>query len=667
MIGRTKKSRAPENRSRKTSNEGRKFDTAPELLGKSNTKSSKSRAPKSKPKKSSHRNSSKTKKSVGRDSDSYAPDSSEEETAARSKSDMELSESLNEAEEVKQAVEDAPTSDFEILLAAGVPWKNNSCWIDSSLQVLYAAVVGPDYNSFQTRLRGTDSETPIGQLYRHIQACEMIESTADRNLEFCMEMLGSLRDSFRKGLYQQKIHYGKNKKDAFQPLWVQKNSYSMNQINELQHWFKTSMKRNYNIEVNRAQSYFQFLSVELMFCFEGELGAHTSIRMDPQISYFKLLTVSQMEHFSGKMERLLQDDISLDETPRKYCWAHDVDGNAICHGSSKSATAFLSIPVIMICDLEEKLIMQQKKDLWDYPASLNLLSSQTQDWVYDLVGRVFYNGSHYITRFLGYFDGYGSETVFAYDGMQNNGHCVLLPSSTPATHLAGKESQLTGVPSGYRTVSVIYRLRGGYNSQKLFLQHQIMELDNRYHVHFGPDDLDKVPTGVVNHSQYELFPDDVIGGIWMPTVGTSQYKLTSLLAEVDEELLKMVEVEQGVKRKHLTPEFSDNESLSSPQKRLKESADEPAEGKKRRRSRDSDSSSDIDFDCRCGEKGYSHVDDYQVSQRALMCAQCRCWSHLACTKGIAHPDTQTFVCHKCALTRKGKMMNQPALCRSNRT
>ncbi len=90
----------------------------------------------------------KTKKSVGRDSDSYAPDSSEEETAVRSKSNMELSESLDEAEEVKQAVEDAPTSDFKTLLAAGVPWKNSSCWIDSSLQVLYAAVVGLDYISF---------------------------------------------------------------------------------------------------------------------------------------------------------------------------------------------------------------------------------------------------------------------------------------------------------------------------------------------------------------------------------------------------------------------------------------------------------------------------------------------------------------------------------------
>ena len=111
---------------------------------------------------------------------------------------MELSESLNE---VKQAVEDAPTSDFETLLAAGVPWKNNSCWIDSSLQVLYAAVAGPDYTSFQTRLRGTDSETPIRQLYRHIQAREMIESTADRNLQFCMEMLGDPQDSFHRGLY----------------------------------------------------------------------------------------------------------------------------------------------------------------------------------------------------------------------------------------------------------------------------------------------------------------------------------------------------------------------------------------------------------------------------------------------------------------------------------
>lgn len=76
-------------------------------------------------------------------------------------------------------------------------------WLDSSLQVLYAAVVVPEYStSLQTRLRRADSETPIGRLYRHIQTHHLIESTADRSLDFCIEMLGHLQDSFRQGLFE---------------------------------------------------------------------------------------------------------------------------------------------------------------------------------------------------------------------------------------------------------------------------------------------------------------------------------------------------------------------------------------------------------------------------------------------------------------------------------
>ena len=146
----------------------------------------------------------------------------------------------------------------------------------------------------------------------------------------------------------------------------------------------------------------------------------------------------------------------------------------------------------------------------------------------------------------------------------------------------------------------------------------------------------------------------------MPTVGTSQFKLTSSLSDIDQELLEAVEGEPGKKQKHSTPELSDNES---PRKRLKETASVPHPNKCKL---NEDLSLDIDFDCQCGETGYGHVDDQQIAQRALMCEQCRHWSHLACTKGITHPDVQSFICHKCAPTKKEKKSKEPIPRRSNR-
>lgn len=381
-----------------------------------------------------------------------------------------------------------------------------------------------------------------------------------------------------------------------------------------------------------------------------------------QILEFHISSFSDMKRFSGKMERLLQSDISLDETPRRSCWAHDVDGKAICHGKSMSTKLLLSVPIVLVCDLEDALI-KKGNGKWDYPLSLNLLCIETQEWVYDLVGRVFYNGSHFITRFAGYFDGYGSEVIFAYDGMQNGGQCIFLPSSTCATHFAGPDNQLVGITSGYQNVSVVYRLRGGYESQKAFLQHQISEINNRFAVDFGPDHLDEVPIGTIDNSRYHLFPDGVVGGIWMPTVGTLQLKMAS---GVEAELLELAEAEPRKKRKRSTPEFSDNESLSTSHKQTKTATNPPADSKKRKRTESDGFSSDIDIDCRCGEKGYGHLDDREVSQRALMCDHCRCWSHLACTRGISHPDIQIFLCHKCAPTQSDKVAKRPALCRSDR-
>ncbi len=62
-------------------------------------------------------------------------------------------------------------------------------------------------------------------------------------------------------------------------------------------------------------------------------------------------------------------------------------------------SVLLSAPVIKIYQLESDMV--GKATTWNYPKTLTLLSLDTESLVYDLVGRIFYNGFHYTCRFGG--------------------------------------------------------------------------------------------------------------------------------------------------------------------------------------------------------------------------------------------------------------------------
>ena len=119
--------------------------------------------------------------------------------------------------------------------------------------------------------------------------------------------------------------------------------------------------------------------------------------------------------------------------------------------------------------------------------------------VYDLMARVFYNGSHYTSRFAGYFDESGPNSVFAHDGAINNGHCVLLSSNGIASYLAGKDSQLIDIPKGYHTCAVFYCLWGGYVSD--YFSEASGQLDTHTTI---PNHLDQLPPVSLAPSKFEM-------------------------------------------------------------------------------------------------------------------------------------------------------------------
>ena len=152
IIGRTKVSRAPENQSRHPKNDGRKFDTEKELLGKPSKKrnpsNSKSKTKKPPPVKKKPRR--KGRKSAPKDSDSYEPDGDDEDdTPLKGSAAADTDGSVPDVEthtpmNTTQTNPDSRNGELPNTVSVytlGTKWDNNSCWLDTSLQALYASVV----------------------------------------------------------------------------------------------------------------------------------------------------------------------------------------------------------------------------------------------------------------------------------------------------------------------------------------------------------------------------------------------------------------------------------------------------------------------------------------------------------------------------------------------
>jgi hypothetical protein len=107
---------------------------------------------------------------------------------------------------------------------------------------------------------------------------------------------------------------------------------------------------------------------------------------------------------------------------------------------------------------------KSKDRKWDYPPTLALLKSSEGDLIYDIVGQIFFNGSHYCARFRGY-RANSEDEVYEYDGMKLDGYCQKIEGGSIGNHLCGPETLLLDRPAGFRTCMTVYRLRGGYQSQ----------------------------------------------------------------------------------------------------------------------------------------------------------------------------------------------------------
>jgi hypothetical protein len=88
------------------------------------------------------------------------------------------------------------------ILHPSYPWINNSCWLDTSLELLYQTVIR-DFQDFSVRFAEVHPETSLHTLYRLLELRKLADiegGEGDQSL-----VLSQQRDNFRKHLQSQKL------------------------------------------------------------------------------------------------------------------------------------------------------------------------------------------------------------------------------------------------------------------------------------------------------------------------------------------------------------------------------------------------------------------------------------------------------------------------------
>ncbi|KAJ3831325.1 hypothetical protein F5878DRAFT_520744, partial [Lentinula raphanica] len=472
LIGRSKPTRAASSRKSRQKSDGHPPDTKQELLSKSPTKKKLLR-------------SASSRKS-GQKSDGRPPDT-KQDLLSKSPTKEKLLQSKQK-----------PVSSGVVVGPASYRWIENSCWIDSALDILYRAISN-DYASFSTRFSSTtQTERPIRDLYNLVSLRREAENQAlilrDPSYDL-WDTLSHQRNSFREKLVKWRII---------------KNNHSHDNIFE---WFPKLMKAKLSEDTNNdnwTQTYFQSMFATIKYCSgEGQHGQHCQIRSNAEIRYYITLKDHICGQFKGDISAYFQMIANVNHVPEAFpsCW-RTRNGIPECKGSHTDVRFLLSFPVVLALE-EEELDGAGATEFWDFPKTLcPFKAGDLRRTTYDIVGRVFFSRSkrHYITRFISN----DKKTVWTYDDMNHHGCPYMEPNSSVESHLTGRYPTLN-LPSDFVGVFVIYHLRGGTAMQEKIFSSQLAAARRIHHIIVEPDTLRGTPpTMQISRSKFErLAPSDL--------------------------------------------------------------------------------------------------------------------------------------------------------------
>ncbi|KAJ7504614.1 hypothetical protein B0H11DRAFT_1709555 [Mycena galericulata] len=351
-------------------------------------------------------------------------------------------------------------------------WRKNSCWLDTSLELVFQTVSRDFERQFGSRATYLHAAEAISKLFELMTLRRTIEDDPSSGVgPVVLQTLATQREGFRKFLKKSRIE-GLAERFEF-----------------LIGWLDSMISHEQDRGHNFPRSYFQAHLILLRTCC-GDQQTPNHYQLKHLSSKCCLqLQPDSFQKYRGDVAKWFRQMVLINKEPENSpsCWRTiDDDGEASCSGKATVLELVLGIPVMLILELPNPWAGHRPHQ-WNFPSTIRplTLSAETMHGVvYDIVGRAFTNDGHFKAIFTA--DG---KHVYEYDDMHNDGCATLIPNSRVSSHLAGEFPP----ESGWRTYAVVYRLRGGTRAQNFFTQSQVRTAERLYSIRFTPLVADDVP------------------------------------------------------------------------------------------------------------------------------------------------------------------------------
>lgn len=508
-------------------------------------------------------------------------------------------------------------------------WRDNSCWLDSSLQLVFQTAER-DWDDFSRRFSGAPLSTKLRHL--HDTLAQRRRISMDGPPENMERELSIRRDRFRQSL----VEWGAARSmKSSEPSFVRhphNSSTHTERLTDYQTWLSELLRLDKEDSMYKARSYFEGYSAQLRRCTgtsDGQNYVHYQIRTIPVRHFFYQLTKDGLAQHRGRISSWLRSLLDVEQQPKATpnCWKTR-DATPLCDGAAQSIDLHFSLPVMLIIEVGES-----RDTEWDFPSTITPLRSDTALTVeergvasaspeYRLVGRLLYSCTgHFLCRYTSASD---PSRVYEYDGLVAKGLAKSLDGKDDGGNiLAGPDFV---PPADHCTHSVIYSLNGGADAQRAISSHLISRIARAYPLRIVPSAQGKPPTILFQKDKMVLTPaqdrtwllnphrSDIVDyhflhpGRQCSSAGQTSPKVPGVLCH----------------------------STVATQSAALPGSDPSASTRERR----------VSLSCRCGVRGSTCFED--VDQPIVECTACGDWSHVACqTSGRANsPDN--FQCDICS-------------------
>ncbi|KAJ7658638.1 hypothetical protein DFH06DRAFT_1407053, partial [Mycena polygramma] len=516
--------------------------------------------------------------------------------------------------------------------SSGYSWDRNSCYLDTSLELIFHTVLPGFEREWGARADTLHDAESIKKLFEFMSQRLKIEIDSGSGVTpGVMKALVEQRNKFRKFLEHSHIVPDPY---AFNPLFA---------------WLEKIVSHQHNREDTFARSYFHSYSISLRTCpGDDQNRSHLHLkRLNAAFNYN--LTAELWDTYHGDVAKwfrtIVRVDRDAEHTPS--CWRNvDNDGHPTCAGAATLLPLLLGIPVMLILEVPGDWHGRRAKS-WNFPERLRPLTASaatTYGVEYEIVGRAFTNGGHFTASFTT--DG---TNTYSYDDTKNGGCAVLAPDAC----LAGKAVSKPG--TGWRTYAVVYRLRGGTRAQTFFSRSQVAAVQRHHSIRFAP-------ASATPGMPYTI-PDVV--GFDLPNLtelaGEDRFWLhspwrTDILDFVSSQPRKRVRFinddgdgEDDVSDSPRPPKKHRSNLILSSDDESGSDSEPKAANKATAKSTPIIDHEDTEFDvdCRCGQQG---VITGIPSELLAKCSVCGNFSHVACQPNGSAATTaarKKFRCYSC--------------------